>query len=182
MSDHGSHVAKSLQTALELKAAGNDAYKAGDLKTAVGKYTLIFAYVNGLQVPGDNPMLGMFGGRSSARKVDDQSALQIKSLQLTACMNLCSCYLQQQDAKRSLTFAQKGMAIDQEDLRCLVRYGKACYLNRMFDEAKQSLTKALYLAPDGQVAGIERTLAQVDAMLQREERALAQRMKKMFSS
>eukprot|EP00698_Gefionella_okellyi_P011905 TRINITY_DN3172_c0_g3_i2.p1 TRINITY_DN3172_c0_g3~~TRINITY_DN3172_c0_g3_i2.p1 ORF type:complete len:219 (-),score=60.25 TRINITY_DN3172_c0_g3_i2:1464-2075(-) len=138
------------------KDAGNQLFREGKTKEALGKYYTASMFCEGLQV-------------------DAAAKAQLDSLRVTIFLNIAACQLKVQNADKALTFANKALAIEATNPKALFRRGAAYSAKNDIDRAKVDLEKAASLAPGDQA--IQRELG----LLKHKFAAYERKAKAMFS-
>lgn len=144
-SDPGKNIAK----ALELKEQGNEAFKQGDYRKAMGAYHEIFMYVHGFSegAASSNVMPG-----GTTVPVSAEQMTQIRELKIAHHSNLAICLLKVGNVEKARDNCTKALAIDPSNIKCLFRRGK-CYSHLgALDEAKTDLDQVLAQQPDNRDA------------------------------
>ena len=135
--------AEHISKALELKEAGNQAFKQGEYKKAMAAYHEIFMYVHGFsEGSSPSPIPGQ-----TTRPVTSEEMAQIRELKLAHHSNLAMCNMKLGNVQKAQMNCSKALALDPKNVKALFRRGK-CYaqLNAL-DEAKADLDAVLSLEP-----------------------------------
>mmetsp|Transcript_11372 Transcript_11372/g.36375 ORF Transcript_11372/g.36375 Transcript_11372/m.36375 type:complete len:220 (+) Transcript_11372:73-732(+) len=136
-------VAGKIATANDLKAQGNEMFKAGELGKAASKYRTVFAYVNGLVHSSD----AMNQYATKADRLTDEQQEAVTALKLSVNLNLAAVYIKQGKFDKAATVARKAIEIDADNAKAHLRLGQALMGTKSFDEAKKSLVHGAKLAP-----------------------------------
>ena len=100
--------AENIATALDLKAKGNEAFKAGNYKEAMVHYHQIFMYVHGFS-EGSGSGQSMPG--QTTQPVSAELMGQIKELKLVHFSNLAMCHLKLGNVLKARDNSSKALAI-----------------------------------------------------------------------
>lgn len=142
-----------ISKALELKAAGNDAFKRGEYKEAMGSYHAMYMYLHGFseQKPdtGGNPAAGGFKTTAGASKEEMSTVHELKVLHHS---NLAMCLMKMGNFEKAKSNCTKALAIDPENIKARFRRGK-CYAQLgALDEAKRDFEHVLAREPENRDA------------------------------
>jgi len=166
-----------LAMGIELKEQGNKLFVQGETQKALGKYTRILAYVNGLSMPSGG-MEGMLAQTAEVKARHQhshahtpQQLAEVNSLLIQAHLNIANCQLKLKQPAKALPSASKVLELDPTNLKGLMRRAKAYYLLRNYDAANDDITKAKTIAPTD--VGVHQLVQEVKARLH--EQMLEQR-------
>lgn len=179
-------IEEKLQIAMRLKTEGNDAVQAREYTKAIGKYTKIFAYINGLKsapvMEGMEQMIAQAGSSSIESKSNSVTTEQIAAIdQLTnaANSNLALCYLNTKQPGKALEYCNKVLALQPDNGKMLFRRGWAQFDLKDIDLAHEDLKRALELQPND--AGIKTKLLEVRKRISASEDALRRNLFNAFN-
>ena len=146
MGDADSNLAK----ARELKAQGNEAFKAGDYKAAMVHYHQIYMYVHGFSEGSSGSGSAM--PMQTTKSVDRETMAQLCELKVVHFSNLAMCHLKLGNTEKARDNSSKALAIDAKNIKCLFRRGKCHATMGALDEAKADFDQILSLEPDNREA------------------------------
>mmetsp|Transcript_113555 Transcript_113555/g.222668 ORF Transcript_113555/g.222668 Transcript_113555/m.222668 type:complete len:229 (-) Transcript_113555:83-769(-) len=164
-----------IKQAEDYKLKGNEFFKDGNLKRALGCYHKVFCYVNGLQLPGEDSeataYTQMMGRSCSANKVPAEHVQAVRTLKQSTHLNMAACYLKTQEHGKCLNACTKALKADAPTCKAYFRRAQAQREMKNFDEAKLDLEEAKKLDPDNAAVKQEfHRLSQALAEFERGER------------
>ncbi|KAL2913349.1 hypothetical protein HK105_207094 [Polyrhizophydium stewartii] len=146
---------EKLATGKQLKDQGNEHFKAGRIKEALGMYNQALLYLNGLD---NSSMAGVVSsGLIEPLTADDKA--EIDATILACWLNMAACYIRQERYTKAVDFCDKVLKKDENNVKAHFRKGQALLKSNNLDPAEQSLLKAAKLAPTD--LGVRETLEQV---------------------
>jgi len=146
-----------LKAANEIKAAGNEFFKAGQTAKAIAQYNKVLRYL-----PSEK---------------EDQK--EIQDLAVSVNSNLSASYLKQNDFEKTIQSCEKVLKVQSENVKALFRSGQAYLGLNDVDKAKEFLDKAHKLEPkDGGILTALKQLKQKQEEAKKKEKEM---YSKMFS-
>jgi tetratricopeptide (TPR) repeat protein len=161
-----------VDVAVDLKACGTAHLNRGEVSKAVVKYRTVFAYLDGLVLPGESMT------QYSADVLSSAEAAEVIALKNSVYLNLALCYLKLGRAAKVVEVCDKALALDAGQAKACFRKGSALISLKRFDEAKSSLLEAARLAPQDRAvrSELERWRTEHEAHV----KALRERDRAMF--
>lgn len=141
-----SEIERDLDTAQKLKDEGNEAYKAGDYKKAVARYTKIFLLTNSIH-HGTLPSEVSFLSSSTTARATKEQVARAKKLRIDGNQNCSMAYEKQGMLKRALEFVNSILEFDAENGKAIYRRGHLLLLLGNLEAAERSLSRAKVLYP-----------------------------------
>jgi len=141
------HIATAIATASRYKSEGNALFAAGEYQRSIGKYTRIFAYLNGLSIPQSSPaaaaMYSLTGKAPSQPNIPSKSQQLIDDLLLTANSNIAAAHLQLEQYQQCIDYTTKVLNTDPLHVKALRRRATAYRHQGRFDDAQIDLENCL---------------------------------------
>lgn len=134
----------NIAKALELKAQGNEAFKAGNYKEAMVAYHQIFMYVHGFSEGSSSQTMP----GQTTQPVSAGTMAQIKELKVVHFSNLAMCHLKLGNVQKARDNSSKALAIDGKNIKALFRRGKCNSQLGALDEAKADFDQILAMEPE----------------------------------
>lgn len=157
-----SQVLDQISQAEQYKADGNEKFKEGNYKKALGAYHKVFCYVNGLQMPGEknqaSAQLEMMGksGNEAHNQVPPDRVEDVKKLKASTHLNMAACYLKQEDWRKCIDSCGKSLdAGAPPSSKAYFRRGQARVHIRDLDGAQEDFEKARELDPNDKAIELE---------------------------
>ena len=119
--------AHGIAKALEYKASGNEAFKRGDYKAALGQYHSGSMFIIGQNTSG----------------VSKEEATAISDLKVANFSNLAMCHMKLENFEKARDNCTKALAVDPTNVKALFRRGKCHGHLGALDEAKSDLEQVL---------------------------------------
>lgn len=143
-------IEEKINYAFMLKEEGNVFFTSGEYQKAIGKYTKIQLYLNGL---GNNEtvsqMKSMLNRPDEAiENVSNEENVRIKSIQLSGFLNLAACYLKLMNYGKAIEYATKVLAMDEKNSKALFRRAQAYNGMKDADRALDDLNMAVKICPN----------------------------------
>jgi len=114
-----------LAAAIKKKDQGNTLFKEGDYSNAARRYSQSIAYLDAIY--------------------EDSNE---KKTMITSCsLNIAACYLQVKDSKRAITYCDKALQHEAENVKALFRRAKAYTLQKDYDLSRKDLKRCEELQP-----------------------------------
>ena len=135
--------AVNIAKAKELKAQGNEAFKAGNYNAAMVHYHQIFMYVHGFSEGSGASAQSMPG--QTTKPVDAETMAQLRELKVVHFSNLAMCHLKLGNVEKARDNSSKALAIDAKNIKSLFRRGKCHSTLGALDEAKADFDQILSL-------------------------------------
>lgn len=142
--------AVNIAKAKELKAQGNEAFKAGNYNAAMVHYHQIFMYVHGFSEGSGASAQSMPG--QTTKPVDAETMAQLRELKVVHFSNLAMCHLKLGNVEKARDNSSKALAIDAKNIKSLFRRGKCHSTLGALDEAKADFDQILSLEPENREA------------------------------
>ena len=165
----------NIAKALELKAQGNEAFKAGSYKEAMVAYHQIFMYVHGFS-EGSTGAAAMPG--QTTQPVSPATMAQIKELKLVHFNNLAMCHMKLGNVQKARDNSSKALALDGKNIKALFRRGKCNSQLGALDEAKADFDQILAVEPDNR--DVQRELHALKARFREHDKKEKKRFAGMF--
>ena len=175
-------VASCIAEAERLKAEGTALLQAGDAAKAVGKYSRVFAYVQGLGLSEASAASAVMQltGRSIGEKVAPSQQAAIDALLFASNCNLALCYLKLAQPERVVAFASKALQLQPQSAKALFRRGAALLSLGNVDAARADLEAASSLCPAD--AAIRAELLRLRSREREQEEGMRRQFAGLFSS
>lgn len=178
----GGGVLQQIQEAESFKAKGNERFKEGDYRKALGAYHRVFCYVNGLQIPGEkseaSSYTDMMGKSNTANLVPVEKVEDMKKLKHSTNLNMAFCYLKLGQHQKCIEAANKALDVQQSP-KAFFRRGQAHLELRNLDEAKSDFQEAQRLDPADPAIAAE--LRRLKAAFAQHEAKEKKKFSKMFA-
>ncbi|TFK18120.1 TPR-like protein [Coprinopsis marcescibilis] len=138
---HVISVQQKLDTAKQLKDTGDQAFKAGKVKEALGSYHQSLMYLHGLD---KNALqsLGMASAPVSSDEAKDKDAkekTEVDELLEKIYANMSACHLKNQNWARAVDTADKALKKNENNYKAMFRKGKALGEQGFFEKAVKIL-------------------------------------------
>jgi peptidyl-prolyl isomerase D len=179
MAEAAPSIDAKLATAVALKEAGNEFFKAGNYAKALGKYTKIYAYATGIKQPpmGMEQVLQQSStSRSSQPSISSSQSSLVDSLILQANNNVAACHLKLNDPKKAEQYATKVIQQDPNNAKAYFRRGLAFSMLHDSERAEEDLKEALRLNPSD--AAVRQELAAI----KKKNQAANEKMRTKFAA
>jgi len=144
---------EQLKQAEAHKEEGNQFFKDGNYKKALGAYHKVFCYVNGLQTPAaTSPGDGKEGDSSSSRSVPSSSQVpkermqDLRVLKQSSRLNMAACYLRTDEHQKCVDACTKALELG-SSAKAYFRRGQAYLELRNLSGARSDLERARELTP-----------------------------------
>ena len=133
---------EKLAYALKLKEEGNEFFKKADYLKAVKLYKTIFLYVTGL----NSNLMSVMGGE--APRGSSIPLSEAEQLQLTASLNLSQCYLKLDKYESALTYAQRALKLEPNNIKGRLRRALAYLGLNDIDNSERELNSVAKELPN----------------------------------
>ena len=164
MEDNSSN--EMILIAEQLKSEGNELFRAGNFKEAIGKYAKIFLYTNGLVAKKDS--VAMYA-RDKVMNEDQENV--INDLKHTANANMAAAYLSLKQYQKVIEKSKLALAI-KDNPKVLYRRALAYIETGDIDNAKIDLDKASLITPNDPVlqSAYKKLSAKTEIVLNKEKK------------
>mmetsp|Transcript_86772 Transcript_86772/g.250683 ORF Transcript_86772/g.250683 Transcript_86772/m.250683 type:complete len:217 (-) Transcript_86772:197-847(-) len=162
-----------IETAEDHKRRGNEFFKEGNYKRALGSYHKVFCYVNGLRIPGETSEADQYSsmmGGSKASQVPAEKVDMVKLLKQSTFLNMAACYLKVEEYRKCLDVCGKAMAAAGPAPKAYFRRGQAHLKLGSIDEAKADFEEAQRLEPNAAIEAELKKVAQAYAQHRQKEK------------
>lgn len=143
---------EQLKQAETHKDEGNQYFKDGNYKKALGAYHKVFCYVNGLQIP--NAASSAEDGNSVSSRaappngqVPKEKVEDLRKLKQSSRLNMAACYLKLEEHQKAVDACTKALELGSSP-KAYFRRGQAYLELRNLAGARNDLTKANELTPN----------------------------------
>jgi peptidyl-prolyl isomerase D len=143
-------IAGKITTATTLKSEGNAFVQQHEYAKAIGRYTKVFAYINGLDIsqnPQLSSMLNLTNHEIKSNAITKEESQQISALTISTNSNLALCYMHQMEWQKVIKCATNAIKLDATNAKLYYRRGSAYLHTNAIDNAVEDLETALKLAP-----------------------------------
>ncbi|KZT73026.1 TPR-like protein [Daedalea quercina L-15889] len=168
-------VLKKLEIAKEKKDAGDQAFKTGDLKSALRSYHESLLYLKGIDKNALSPIAA-----ATASPIDGTAPQKQKTeadeIMEKIYSNMSACHLKQGNWKRAIETADKALATNEANYKALFRKAKALGETGYFEKAEKIL-EDLLKKNEADAPAINAELARLRAMDKEREKAHNQKFK-----
>ncbi|KAA1467621.1 TPR-like protein [Dentipellis sp. KUC8613] len=166
-------VVQKLGIAKQKKDAGDQAFKAGNLKEALMGYHQSLLYLQGIDKSGLKtalapPVAEASGAEKEKTEVDEM----IEKIYA----NMSACHIKQENWKRAQETAEKALAKNPDNFKALFRKGKALGEQGYFERAESILEEVARKNP-ADAAGVNAELSRLRAIDKERERVHNQKLK-----
>lgn len=145
---------EQLRQAEAHKEEGNQFFKDGNYKKALGAYHKVFCYVNGLQVPSPTSSVESKDGDSSpsrsppsSSQVPKERVEDLRKLKQSSRLNMAACYLRLEEHQKCVDACSKALELG-SSAKAYFRRGQAYLELRNLSGAKNDLERARELTPN----------------------------------
>mmetsp|Transcript_43595 Transcript_43595/g.83175 ORF Transcript_43595/g.83175 Transcript_43595/m.83175 type:complete len:190 (-) Transcript_43595:247-816(-) len=168
-------IQQKIDTAAQRKIEGNEAFKAGDLETAMRCYHEIKLYISGL----DNADGKVPTGPTTKAVTEEQKAT-IQDLMLSHNLNLAAIYVKKEKYEKGERVCSEALKIKPDNVKGLFRRGKCRSELGDLDGAKEDFERAVILG--GEDAQVKREMKVLEHRLKLHEKKERKRYAGMFDS
>ncbi|KAH6913178.1 hypothetical protein BKA70DRAFT_1262108 [Coprinopsis sp. MPI-PUGE-AT-0042] len=173
---HATNVQQKLDTAKQYKETGDQAFKAGKVKEALGSYHSALMYLHGL----DKNALQSVGmapaAPTSSDDKDTKPKTEIDELLEKIYANQCACHLKNSNWARVIETADKAIAKNEANYKALFRKAKALGEQGFYEKAVKILTDVKSKSP-ADAAACDQELARLRAIDDEREKAHKKKLK-----
>lgn len=175
---HATNVQQKLDTAKQYKETGDQAFKAGKVKEALGSYHSALMYLHGL----DKNALQSVGmappppGSTDEKDKDAKPKTEIDELLEKIYANQCACHLKNSNWARVIETADKAIAKNEANYKALFRKAKALGEQGFYEKAVKILTDVKSKSP-ADAAACDQELARLRAIDDEREKAHKKKLK-----
>jgi len=168
--------------ASELKIAGNEAFKAGDLKGALKNYSRIFMHIGMNPCMNMSQMMGGGGAPPDPSQTAPKDPIQQKTdaLRLDAFNNMAAVYAKMSKWDDCKEKCSRVLKVDDKNRKALFRRGMAHRKLNLYELARADLDKAKEVLGDKKDAAIERELKLLEKDEKNADKVFYAKMKNQF--
>jgi tetratricopeptide (TPR) repeat protein len=148
---------EKLSTAENYRTEGNEHFKKGDLKKAMGAYHNALMYLKSLNGP------------------SQELSEKAKAIKLACYLNLAAAQLKESHWDKVIKYSTEALVIEPKNVKALFRRGKAHHNDKNLDAAEADLEAALRVEPNNAevVQELQRVREKMKAHKQKEKQKFA---------
>ncbi|KAI9201946.1 uncharacterized protein BJ171DRAFT_515997 [Polychytrium aggregatum] len=167
--DSSLSIQDKIARAKEHKEAGNAAFKAGDIQSALRSYHTANLFITGLDS-------GRYGAlMPNKEKLSDGFRAEIEAIQVSCHSNIAACHFKRQNWTKVIASCDKVLSMDENNAKAYYRRGAALLNEGNLDRAEEDLRKALSLSPK------DSAVVQELHRLREEQKKAEEKQKKEFA-
>jgi len=168
-------IQQKLNTAKQLKETGDQAFKLGKVKEALGSYHQSLMYLHGLN---KDALAAVSGGSGDAGKdeKDGKKKTEVDEVLEKIYANMSACHLKNENWQRALETANKALAKNEANYKAMFRKAKALGQQGFFDKALKILEEVKTKNPTD-AAACDQEIARLRAIDDERERKHKKKLK-----
>eukprot|EP01083_Nonionella_stella_P046436 124367_1 len=175
-------VSDAIREAEKLKAEGNAFFKSGNYQKALGKYTRVFAYINGLVLPDHLKQMSDMTGQSrgAGNEPGDEQKSQIDELSISCNSNAALAAFKMGKYQQSVDFCDKALAIDQSHSKALFRRAEARVAMGDLESAREDVAVLKECGDAKILAALGSIEKKIEARAKKDDQKMRKRWAGMF--